>query len=510
MRNDLDKLPRELYTADEVRELDRIAIEELGVPGIRLMQRAGQAVFNAITTDNPEPSSLTVVCGTGNNGGDGFIVAALAAQKLIPVRVLLVGDADKIGGDARLAYLAATQEGVNVEQFGPELISGTSILVDALLGTGLKGEVRSEHAAAINSINSAEVPVYAVDIPSGLCSDSGMVLGVAVNATKTMTFIGLKRGLFTGSGPARTGQLMFNGLEVSEQVRARLPAAARLLPNPSSQALLEGRRRDAHKGDCGHVLIIGGDRGMGGAVAMAGEAALRCGAGLVSVATHQTHVGGLLARRPELMVHGVDSGEELEPLLARASVVAIGPGLGVKPWGEQMLQKVLSSTLPLIADADALNLYARHPDWVIRARGRQVLTTHPGEAARLLDFETKEIQRDRFEAVTALQRHSESVVVLKGVGTLVLSGDNEGVCVCPYGNPGMASGGMGDVLTGVIAALIAQGLKLSDAARWGVSMHSFAADAATVESGERGLLASDLIPWLQKLVNTGDQVTAID
>ena len=509
MRTDLDILPRELYTAEEVRELDRIAIQELGVPGFRLMQRAGRAVFNAIVDDHTVESGLTIICGTGNNGGDGFIVAVLAAQKLMPVNVLLVGDTEKIIGDARQAYLAALEQGVGVKAFSPELIPGSGVLVDALLGTGLKGEVRNEHAVAIAAMNASQCPVYAVDIPSGLCSDTGAVLGAAVSANKTMTFIGLKRGLFTGKGPDFTGQLIFNGLDVAEQVSARLPAAAQLLQNPAYQSPLQGRRRDAHKGDCGHVLIIGGDRGMGGAVAMAGDAALRCGAGLVSVATHQSHVGGLLARRPELMVRGVESAQELEPLLDRASVVAVGPGLGVNPWGEQMLQKALSSALPLVVDADALNLYARHPGWIARAKGRQVLTPHPGEAARLLNTETKKVQRNRFEAILSLQRQSGSVVVLKGAGTLVCS-DEEAIAVCPFGNPGMASGGMGDVLTGVIAALVAQGLDLADAARYGVCMHSFAADTAAVAGGERGLLATDLVPWLYKLVNPGVQVNASD
>jgi len=498
----LDNLPTALYTATEVRELDRLAIEELGVPGIVLMRRAGRAVFEKIVCDHPQVETITIICGTGNNGGDGFIIATLAAQRKIPARVLLVGEQQNISGDAHLAFAAAQDAAVPIEPFSTQQIYPKGVLVDALLGTGLKGAVRPAHAAAIEAINNAALPVYAVDIPSGLCSDTGRVVGVAVNAAVTVSFIGLKRGLFTASGPSRCGEVLFSGLEVAEQVSARLVAKTELLAEPLTEPAFSKRPRDAHKGHYGHVLIVGGDEGMGGAALMAGEAALRCGAGLVSVATRKTHVAALLARRPELMVRGIDSMSELEPLLARATVVAVGPGLGINPWGEQLLYRIIRAELPIVVDADALNLLASHPDWIATAGSLQVLTPHPGEAARLLGTETATVQADRFSAIEALQLLCKGVVVLKGSGTLVTASEVDGpIGICPFGNPGMATGGMGDVLTGVIASLIAQGLSLADAAREGVCLHSLAADCAAEDHGERGLLATDLLPWLRRLVN---------
>jgi hydroxyethylthiazole kinase-like uncharacterized protein yjeF len=263
--------------------------------------------------------------------------------------------------------------------------------------------------------------------------------------------------------------------------------------------LLPQRDRAAHKGMFGHALVIGGDIGMGGAVALAAEAAARTGAGLTSAATQPAHVAAILARRPEIMVTGVTSGQELEPLLARPSLLVVGPGLGRSAWSEQMLQQATLCGLPLVLDADGLNILAagrvvresRHDNWI--------LTPHPAEAARLLGITTADIQQDRPAAVIALQQRYGGVIVLKGAGTLVCGADGA-VNICTGGNPGMASGGMGDVLSGIIGGLLAQGLNSIDAACLGVCLHAEAADIAA-KQGERGLLASDLIAQLQPLVN---------
>lgn len=257
------------------------------------------------------------------------------------------------------------------------------------------------------------------------------------------------------------------------------------------------RARDAHKGDFGHVLVIGGQPGMSGAARLAGEAALRAGAGLVSVATHPEHASVLNSGRPELMCHAVANAETLKPLLERSTVLAVGPGLGQSEWARGLLVAVWDTDLPMIVDADALNLLAREP----MRRDRWILTPHPGEAARLLGCSATEVQADRRTAVRALQARYGGVVVLKGAGTLIADGVQ---CrVCTAGNPGMASGGMGDVLTGVIAGLCAQGMSLSSAAAAGVLVHALAADAAALRDGERGLLASDLLPELRRWVNAG-------
>jgi hydroxyethylthiazole kinase-like uncharacterized protein yjeF len=486
-----------LYTAEQTRELDRLAIEGQGIPGIQLMSRAGRVTFELVLHQYPATSRLQIFCGTGNNGGDGFIVAALARRRGLKCRVYQVGDAHKITGDAQAARQQALEEGVEIVPFSGDLEIEEGVIVDALLGTGLRGEVSGDSAAAIGLINSCTWPVVAVDIPSGLCSDSGRRLGEVVAADHTVAFIGLKRGQFTGAAAAVCGVLHFADLDVPPAVYAQLSPAAERLQLESLLPLLPRRAPDAHKGNFGHVLVIGGDHGMAGAALLAGEAAARCGAGLVSVATRELHVAALVARRPELMVRGVEVGHDLQSLLENASVVAVGPGLGQTPWSEQLLHRAADSGLPMVVDADALNLLAKGRVPGTAARDNWILTPHPGEAARLLGIETREVQADRFAAVVALQQRFGGVVLLKGAGTLVC--DGRGMFVSEYGNPGMASGGMGDVLSGVLAALLAQGLDLSAATRLGVCLHGRAAEFASA-GGSKGLLAADLMPCLRQLL----------
>lgn len=490
-------LPHSLYRAEQVRELDRIAIETLGIPGLTLMQRAGAAAFAALRRRWPRARYIGVLCGTGNNGGDGFVLARLAKLAGLQVSVWQVGEVGRATGAALTVREEMAAVGLVAEAFVGQDLSPCDVLVDALLGTGLSGEVRGISRAAIEAINAAgagDAGVLALDIPSGLHSDTGQILGVAVCADVCMTFIGLKLGLFTGQGPDCCGELLFDDLDVPlSAYQGMIPAVTRLAA-PTAGAYLSPRRSGSHKGDFGHVLIVGGDHGMAGAARLAGEAALRCGAGLVSLATRAEHTAGITAARPELMCHGVSDALSLKPLLRRASILAIGPGLGQGNWGRALLGTALASELPLVVDADALNLLAVEPV----QRAQWILTPHPGEAARLLGMTTAEVQADRVSAVIALQREYGGVVVLKGAGTLMVDRDGE-VSLCDAGNPGMASGGMGDVLTGVIAALLAQGLDAYEAAQLGVSLHATAADHAA-ETGQRGLLASDLLPHLRELV----------
>ncbi len=488
-------LPHKLYRAAEVRALERMAIETLSIEGIELMNRAGAAAFAALRACWPAAKRVTVVCGGGNNGGDGFVLARLADEAKLQVSVVMLVKAASLKDEAKLAYDAMVA--VGVEAVGGEALSlvDADVVVDALLGTGLDREVTGRWRETISMINTAPVPVFSIDIPSGLNGDSGAVMGAAICADATISFIALKQGMLTASGVDCCGQLFFDALQLPTAVYEKVaPSANRILPNQFS-AYLPRRMRATHKGDCGHLLVVGGAAGMSGAPRMAGEAALRCGAGLVSIATVAEHAAGLNFVRPELMVHAVETLAELSPLIAQADVIAVGPGLGCSKWGMAMFAAVLASDAPLVVDADALNLLAIEPyerdDWV--------LTPHPGEAARLLNISTDEVQADRFAAADALQRKYGGVTVLKGCGSLVADQDGA-VSLCDAGNPGMASGGMGDLLTGVIAALIAQGVALADAARFGVWLHATAADRAAV-GGERGMLASDLLPHLRKLVN---------
>lgn len=496
-------VPTVLYRCQQVRELDRLATAEAKIPSQVLMARAGRAAFGGLLQRWPNVASITVLCGGGNNGGDGYVVAALAAQQRIPVRVLWLVAPEKLTGAAQLAYHYALQENVPVASFEADALAdpafASGVVVDALLGTGLTGEVRQPFADAIHSINRSGLPVLAIDIPSGLDGDTGAVLGIATEATLTATFIGLKQGLFTGRGPALVGDLLFAQLDVPQPVYQGLRPAAHLCQLHELVEAVPVRQADAHKGQFGHVMVIGGDRGLGGATMMAAEMAARAGAGLVGVATRAEHVSAILSRLPEAMAAAVASGQELEPYLKRPTVLVVGPGLGRSPWSEQMLQQAAKRELPLVLDADALNLLAegrvlpqpRRDDWI--------LTPHPGEAARLLGVTTAQVQADRFAAADQLQRRYGGVVVLKGAGTVIADGQNLWVANC--GNAGMAVGGMGDILSGLVGALLAQGLEAGVAARLAVSLHGAAGDLAAEASGQRGLLPTDLMPYVRELLN---------
>ncbi|MET0356668.1 MAG: NAD(P)H-hydrate dehydratase, partial [Cellvibrio sp.] len=300
--------------------------------------------------------------------------------------------------------------------------------------------------------------------------------------------------------PAVCGEVVLSDLAIPADIYLKEEPVAEQLHLIDLLQYLPSREADAHKGDFGHVLVIGGDKGYGGAVIMAAEAAARAGAGLVSVATQPEHVSAILTRCPEVMVRGVVSGLELEALLARPTVIVIGPGLGRSPWSEQMLQQALKSGLPLVIDADALNILAEGrvmPN--ITPRTNWLFTPHPGEAGRLLGIDTQAINADRFASLSSIQQKFGGAVILKGAGSLVL-GESGIIGVVTDGNPGMATGGMGDVLSGILGALIAQGLSVEEAAQLGATLHASAADLAAEKVGQRGLLATDIIPYVSKLL----------
>lgn len=490
-------LPVQLYRAAQVRELDRQAIEVYGIPAETLMERAGAAAFRLLRAHWSQARRIGVVCGSGNNGGDGYVLARLAHQAGLAVTVYALGRADQLCGAALLAARALRDAGLEAMPFAGQDLSGHEVVVDALLGTGLDRAVDGIHRGAIEAINASGSAVLALDVPSGLDADSGRILGAAVRADLTICFIGLKQGLFTAGGPDCSGRIHYSSLEVPAPVLSRLSPAATRFSHQTLASRLKPRDRGGHKGQHGHVLIIGGDHGMTGAVLLAGKAALRSGAGLVSIATRPEHAAMLSLAQPELMCHGIERAVGLQPLAERATVIAIGPGLGCSGWARELLGRVLDLGKPLVVDADALNLLAQEPcrrdDWI--------LTPHPGEAGRLLEITAVEVQDDRFQAVTRLQQRYGGAVVLKGAGTLVCE-PGGAIGLCHGGNPGMASGGMGDLLTGVAAALIGQGMGLAQAARLAAAVHAAAGDlAAAEEGGERGLLASDLLAPIHRLMN---------
>lgn len=485
-----------LYTAEQVRELDRITITGGYVSGIDLMERAGKAVWEDILASRPDIGSMLVVCGAGNNAGDGYIIARLVRESGKRVMLIALTDPKKLQGDALTAAKQFLEVGSVTNNIDMIKDGSADIIVDAILGTGIDREVSGTYKAAIELINERDVPVVAVDIPSGLNANNGKVMGCAIRAQRTVTFIGRKLGLYLGESAEYRGDLVYNDLGVPDDVYQGIEPCAELISSGLLQQFLTRRSRLAHKGHYGHVLVVGGDHGYAGAPRMCAEAAARAGAGLVSIATRREHAVAIPASRPELMAAAVEEAQDLKPLLERASIVALGPGLGQSPWSVAIFSRILDCGLPLVVDADALNLLAQEP----HHRDNWILTPHPGEAARLLDMDIGEIQGDRLAAVKALQARYGGTVVLKGAGSLIASAKGQ-TLVCAEGNPGMASGGMGDVLTGLIAGLWAQLPEGKIAAALGVYVHARAADLCAQEGGERGMLATDLLPHVRHLVN---------
>lgn len=475
--------------------MDAAAIETLGVSGYELMSRAGAAAFSFLRQRWPKAQRIGVACGPGNNGGDGYVLARLAREAGCQVQVLMAPEGNPRGEDARRAWTEWRESGGLTRVFDGQLPE-VELWVDAMFGTGLARETAGVTQAMIERINATRLPVFALDVPSGLDCDRGHALRTCIRADATLTFIAAKQGLYTGEGCDASGEVSFDPLGLPEDFLSRFTPSA-VLYRPEDLAVgLQPRHANAHKGEHGHVLCVGGEMGMGGAVRLCAEAALRAGAGLASVATRSEGVAALVAARPEAMTHAVEDADALLVLVRRADVLAVGPGLGRGDWGNTLFEAALSCGKPLILDADGLGLLSEKP----RPLPQAILTPHPGEAARLLGCSNQDVQADRFSAVRRLVEKFQCVVVLKGAGTLVAA-PGETTAVIGAGNPGMATGGMGDVLTGVIAALHAQKLSSFRAAVFGALLHGAAGDAAARVDGERGLLPSDLFPHLRRLAN---------
>lgn len=493
-----------LFSADSVRRIDQYVIEQQGVEGFELMQFAARAAFRRLVVRWPNVEPLLVLCGAGNNGGDGYLMAANAVRHGLAVHCIAVAPTEKLSGDACKAWQKAIADGVEVRELAdisePELASEfekSELIVDAMLGTGVSGAPRGPFTDVIARCNRSGLPVLAVDLPSGLNATSGAAEGEVVQATMTVTFIGRKAGLYTGQGAAVCGDVVFEALNTGTGVEGSGECPVAMLRQwPTVRNWLPVRPANAHKGRFGHVLVVAGDRGFGGAGLLAAEAATRSGAGLVSLATRPEHVTAALARCPSVMVHGLTHGSELPALLSAATVVVCGPGLGQSAWGQQMLQQVIESGKPRVLDADALNLLSSRAPM---AAGNQILTPHPGEAARLLHCLVPEVEADRVAAATKLQSLYGGVVLLKGAGTIIAS-DLKVVDIAGGSNPGMATGGMGDVLSGITGALYAQMVESpARAAVLAAVVHLEAANKASADKGHMGLIPTDVIDALPQV-----------
>lgn len=529
----MQDLPDNLYCVESVVRLEQAAIQHYGIPAYDLMKRAGAAVFYIIQARYSQSKKLLVLCGAGNNAGDGYVVARLARQAGYDVRVIALVEPALLKNEASLAYqdwlqhfsdenecAEITADILDEDKTGLSWLDDAEIIVDAILGTGITRDVSSLWSSWIAAVNGSAKPVISVDIPSGLFADTGHVAGTAIQATITVCFIGLKQGMFTAQGNDVCGEIIFDNLAIPDEVYAHIQPDARLV-KAVDYSLLAKRRASSHKGCFGHVLIVGGNQGMPGAVILAARAALRTGAGLVTVITIRQHLEAISSAVPEAMVKTssieADDGLSIEtlfkePFIEHVTHVAIGMGFGQDEWSLQMLRHCLQLQKPMLIDADALNLIAKHGLTASNFSriSPLVITPHPGEAGRLLAkneiYTTADVQKDRFVAVKKLhamfQGHESCTVILKGSGTLIYDGRTTKVCC--LGSAAMAAPGMGDVLSGIIIALLAQykvfaDVTSSDIAELGVCLH---AAAATRVSGDktRGLLASDVIDALATVV----------
>lgn len=490
-----------ILTPKEMGEADAVTIERYGVPGIALMENASRHVAAAVAARVERGRLIGVVCGGGNNGGDGLGAARHLAGWGHRVEVWLLASRDKVQGDAAQNLAACDAIGLpmrvvaDADALPPP---GTyALIVDALLGTGLRGEVRGLAREVINWMNHHRAPVVAVDIPSGVDGETGAIGGVAVEAVETVTFSASKPGHWLHPGAGRRGLLCIVDIGMPVAALTRAPER-RLLGDADLDPVRAPRAADSHKGRQGHVYVLGGSPGKSGSVRMTADAAMRAGAGLVTIGTTPALAKALGPVLYETMAEGTlettGDADRLVERLCGFDAIAVGPGIPTDDAIGARLEAVLPRVdRPVVLDADGLNHAARRPD-ILAGDAPRVITPHPGEAARLLGCETADVQRDRFAAAAALHAKYGAVVVLKGAGTLVQCEDE--LTLCPDGNPGMASAGMGDVLTGIIAALLGRGLSAAVAARAGVVWHARAGDAAAARQSEDHLIARDLIAAL--------------
>jgi len=489
-----------LYSAEQVKTGEQSAAKLESLAMYQLMERAGMAVFGQVVSHYPAAEHILILCGSGNNGGDGYVVARLAKQQNIRVTLWHIGDPSRNQGDALLAQQAWLDIGGTINAPQNALPGKVDLIVDALLGTGLSGPVRPPFAKLINLVNRSTVPVVSVDLPSGLNANTGAIASVAINATHTVTFIGQKQGLHTGGARGVVGELTFAGLGVEKAFEQVISSNITTLNCDEMMAIRPKRYACSHKGNHGRALLLGGNNGMAGAISLASQACARCGAGLTRTLTHPNNATALIVATPEVMTEAwSDNLAQLAQHINWATAVVIGPGLGASPVAKKYFQSLSQTTLVKVVDADGLAMLAQEPNH----DSQRIITPHPGEAAILLGCSNLEIEADRFEAVSQLHQRYGGVIVLKGAGTLIYDGTT--TWVCTDGNAGMASGGMGDILSGVIGALLAQGLSLVNAAKLGVWLHSNAADRCAKKAGMIGLLASELLPELRWLLNRDEK-----
>ncbi|HEY9018560.1 NAD(P)H-hydrate dehydratase [Thiomicrospira sp.] len=473
-----------LYSATQAQAIDRHVIKQLDLTGLRLMKRAAGFANQLIQKQWPQAQQIYILCGPGNNGGDGYALAKIAHINGQKVDIAQIGQ-PPIEGDAAQARQEAEALGLIAADFSAQKLMQADLVVDALFGIGLNRPLEAPWNQIIDAINMAQRPILALDLPSGLDANTGQVLGSAIQAQHTACFIVQKIGLYLNDGPDHTGQVHLGDLQLPIELLDGFTPLATSWEQDDLPSIK--RRRNTHKGTYGSALLIGGNYNMVGALALAGKACLRSGVGLCKLVSRAEHQVALSQIQPELMCY---QSADFHRLAIKSDVIAIGPGLGTDSWAWNLYEEVCKSNRPLVLDADALNCLALEPFHY----ERWILTPHPGEASRLLERPTHVIQNDRISAIQALHKRYGGVIVLKGAGSLIYDGQN--MALCRSGNPGMAVGGMGDVLTGLIAGLVAQGFSLFEAAQRGVELHARAGDKVAQSRGQSSLLPSDIIDLL--------------
>ena len=516
---------RYLVDSQQMATLDRQTIQEFGIPGRALMETAGRATAEVVvralcpqilspwievecTGQAPTSHRTVVACGSGNNGGDGYVVARLLAALGWSVQVFVFAERQRLEGDALGAFKTLESCGQASIQFVTEVrglrdfeaaCKQSHVVIDAMLGVGLKGDVRGLMRDAIGAVNAAGCPVVSVDIASGICADTGRILASAVRANHTVTFGFAKRGHYIYPGADHRGALHVADISIPPELIKRNNLLTRVLLPEDGPALLPSRQANSHKGTYGHAVVLAGSEASPGAAALCLRAAIRAGAGLVSLACSVATLKHMYGLIPEVMLRlreTDDAAEYAKAVLQHATSVTIGPGLGQNDDAAAVMSEVLAqSQVPLCLDADALNMLAERPEWWERIQAPVVITPHPKEMARLMQSSVEAVQEDRMGVALAFAQKRRCTVVLKGAGTVVADHDGQAVVVAA-GNAGLAKGGTGDVLAGIVGAFLAQHLKPFQSAELAVLLHGAAGDAAALELGQTGMSATDVIASL--------------
>jgi NAD(P)H-hydrate epimerase len=508
-----------LVKASEMQEMDRRTIEEIGIPGVVLMENAARGasrVFLAHFAPPPE-SRVLILCGRGNNGGDGYVMARVLSQAGLKVTVFVLAEFNKIAGDALVNLQIIKRMGLDILEVSSEeqwkrqrrLLKDCDFLIDGLLGTGLHSSVRGFYARVIDDLNRAKKPVTAIDIPSGLNSDTGQVMGVSVRADLTITFGFPKIGQLVFPGAGLAGRLVGIDIGIPDAVTEGIPSRYQLIEAGDFRDLLASGKPDIHKGNRGHLLVLAGSTGKTGAATLTCLGALRAGAGLVTLGIPKSLNPILENKLTEAMTFplpetpesclSLEAEKEIFALMEGKTAVAIGPGLSTRAETSSLVRRIVAKCpLPMVIDADGLNALSSDLAVLSKCKERVILTPHPGEMARLAGISSSEVQADRIGVAEAFVQRHGCCLVLKGARTVVAEPEGQ-IHLNPTGNPALSSGGSGDVLTGLIAGFLARGWPLSKAASAGVYLHGLAADQLSEHMGQAGILAGELLHVIPEL-----------